>query len=201
MKKMKRLVAVLLAGVMALTMLTACGGGGGGGSTTTEKEIAEAFAKATGITLIESDEYEKATNKYIDQISQDPAGYYETFTAYMTAYAKYLEEYNNYLENLQPGEPINPPQFTPPENKYSQLLLDVLSTFASDKALGFVTIGDGSLSAADLISNLEDVTPPSLDEDQKAASAYIRVNHVSNSSSSAWVIFMVMPVTTGESGE
>ena len=34
MKKMKRLVAVLLAGVMVLAMLTACGGGAGSGAST-----------------------------------------------------------------------------------------------------------------------------------------------------------------------
>ena len=34
MKKMKRLVAVLLAGVMVLAMLTACGGGSGSGTST-----------------------------------------------------------------------------------------------------------------------------------------------------------------------
>ena len=36
MKKMKRLVAVLLAGIMALAMLTACGGGGGGSAMPTD---------------------------------------------------------------------------------------------------------------------------------------------------------------------
>ena len=41
MKKMKRLVAVLLAGIMALAMLTACGGGGGSAMPTDDVEKAE----------------------------------------------------------------------------------------------------------------------------------------------------------------
>ncbi len=47
MKKMKRLVAVLLAGVMALTMLTACGGGGGNftQNTTVENSVMDFFVK------------------------------------------------------------------------------------------------------------------------------------------------------------
>lgn len=37
MKCVKKLVAVLLTAVMALTLLTACGGGGGGGGNPTNK--------------------------------------------------------------------------------------------------------------------------------------------------------------------
>ena len=37
MKKMKRLVAVLLAGIMALAMLTACGGGSSTPTSDAEK--------------------------------------------------------------------------------------------------------------------------------------------------------------------
>ena len=59
MKKMKRLVAVLLAGVMALAMLTACGGGGGSSVTRepeTEANVVkwiEELGAENGLTLSE----------------------------------------------------------------------------------------------------------------------------------------------------
>ena len=44
MKKMKRLVAVLLAGIMALAMLTACGGtGSGSGNSEFEAKVEQAY--------------------------------------------------------------------------------------------------------------------------------------------------------------
>ena len=43
MKKMKRLVAVLLAGIMALAMLTACGGTTGTGSSEFEAKVEQAY--------------------------------------------------------------------------------------------------------------------------------------------------------------
>lgn len=47
MKKMKRLVAVLLAGVMVLAMLTACGGGAGGpGESEFEKKVQDVYMAA-----------------------------------------------------------------------------------------------------------------------------------------------------------
>lgn len=43
MKRFKKFVAVLLACVMALTLLTACGGGGGGSSASTEERLTAAI--------------------------------------------------------------------------------------------------------------------------------------------------------------
>jgi len=43
MKKMKRLVAVLLAGIMALAVLTACSGGSGTGSSEFENKVEQAY--------------------------------------------------------------------------------------------------------------------------------------------------------------
>ena len=43
MKKMKRLVAVLLAGIMALAVLTACSGGSGTGSSAFENKVEQAY--------------------------------------------------------------------------------------------------------------------------------------------------------------
>jgi len=48
MKMFKRFAAALLAGVMVLAMLTACGGSGAGNSNATEKRILDAFNKAGG---------------------------------------------------------------------------------------------------------------------------------------------------------
>ena len=44
MKCVKKLVAVLLTAVMALTLLTACGGGGGGGSTSGGESLGSVFS-------------------------------------------------------------------------------------------------------------------------------------------------------------
>ena len=46
MKKMKRLVAVLLVGVMVLAMLTACGGGSGSGTSTIGEEFENKYIAA-----------------------------------------------------------------------------------------------------------------------------------------------------------
>ena len=52
MKKMKRLVAVLLAGVMVLAMLTACGGNGGGGAPkSVEDQVADIYLSAMNAVL------------------------------------------------------------------------------------------------------------------------------------------------------
>ena len=49
MKKFKKLVALILVGVMAMAMLTACGGGGGGSkSFATEVEDAVFFCLQSG---------------------------------------------------------------------------------------------------------------------------------------------------------
>ena len=46
MKRFKKLVAVLLACVMALTLLTACGGGGGSSSAATEKAVGQQLTES-----------------------------------------------------------------------------------------------------------------------------------------------------------
>ena len=51
MKKMKRLVAVLLAGVMVLAMLTACGGGSGGAPKSVEDQVADIYLSAMNAVL------------------------------------------------------------------------------------------------------------------------------------------------------
>ena len=53
MKKMKRLVAVLLAGIMALAMLTACGGGSS--TPTSDVEKAEALYMDSCNTVLDAD--------------------------------------------------------------------------------------------------------------------------------------------------
>ena len=52
MKKFKKLVALILVGVMAMAMLTACGGGGGGSksfATEVEDAVFSVYSQAFGV--------------------------------------------------------------------------------------------------------------------------------------------------------
>ena len=60
MKKMKRLVAVLLVGIMALAMLTACGGGSGSGTSTIGEEFENKYIAA--INTLRGENAEKLEN-------------------------------------------------------------------------------------------------------------------------------------------
>ena len=70
MKKLSKIVALLLAGAMAMVMLTACSGGGNTGSnlkedTTTEAEILSKYR--TGTVAVENDKALKAkAEKFLD---------------------------------------------------------------------------------------------------------------------------------------
>ena len=71
MKNLKKFVALLLAGVMAMVMLTACTGGGNTGSnlkedTTAEDEILSKYS--TGTVAVENDKALKAkAEKFLDE--------------------------------------------------------------------------------------------------------------------------------------
>ena len=69
MKKMKRLVAVLLAGIMALAMLTACGGGSFTPTSDVEKVEAlymDAFNTALGTNYENDADLEKLAKQVLD---------------------------------------------------------------------------------------------------------------------------------------
>ena len=69
MKKMKRLVAVLLAGIMALAMLTACGGGLSTPTSDVEKAEAlymDAFNTALGTNYENDADLEKLAKQVLD---------------------------------------------------------------------------------------------------------------------------------------
>ena len=69
MKKMKRLVAVLLAGIMALAMLTACGGGSFTPTSDVEKAEAlymDAFNTALGTKYENDADLEKLAKQVLD---------------------------------------------------------------------------------------------------------------------------------------
>ena len=70
MKNLKKFVALLLAGVMAMVMLTACSGGGNTGSNLKEDKTAEAeiLSKySTGTVAVENDKALKAeAEKFLD---------------------------------------------------------------------------------------------------------------------------------------
>lgn len=74
MKKMKRLVAVLLAGIMALAMLTACGGTPGTpGSSEFETKVEQAYMaelnKTFGKNFNNDDAIKKLAVNYIQEVS------------------------------------------------------------------------------------------------------------------------------------
>lgn len=70
MKNLKKFVALLLAGVMAMVMLTACSGGGNGSNlkedTKTEAEVLKKYS--TGTVAVKNDEALKAeAEKFLDE--------------------------------------------------------------------------------------------------------------------------------------
>lgn len=71
MKHLKKLAALLLVGVLALSLLTACGGGGGSTSADTQAEAAVMAAinqnrPANSVKLQNSSELRKTANQSID---------------------------------------------------------------------------------------------------------------------------------------
>ena len=74
MKKMKRLVAVLLAGIMALAMLTACGGTPGTpGSSEFETKVEQAYMaklnETFGVNFDNDDAIKKLAVDYLQEVS------------------------------------------------------------------------------------------------------------------------------------
>ena len=74
MKKMKRLVAVLLAGIMALAMLTACGGTPSTpGSSEFEKKVEQAYMaklnETFGVNFDNDDAIKKLAVDYLQEVS------------------------------------------------------------------------------------------------------------------------------------
>ena len=68
MKHLKKLAALLLVGVLALSLLTACGGGGGSTSADTQAETAvmAAINQNRSVKLQNSSELRKTANQNID---------------------------------------------------------------------------------------------------------------------------------------
>lgn len=68
MKHLKKLAALLLVGVLALSLLTACGGGGGSTSADTQAETAvmAAINENRSVKLQNSSELRKTANQSID---------------------------------------------------------------------------------------------------------------------------------------
>lgn len=76
MKKMKRLVAVLLAGIMALAVLTACSGGSGTNSSEFENKVERAYMaklnEAFGTEFNNDAAIKKLAVNYIQEVSGAP---------------------------------------------------------------------------------------------------------------------------------
>lgn len=64
MKKLKKFAALLLVGVMALALLTACGGGGG---PTEEQKVMEQIGKEKGISVASDAELRAVAERRLDE--------------------------------------------------------------------------------------------------------------------------------------
>ena len=74
MKKMKRLVAVLLAGIMALAVLTACSGGSGTGSSAFENKVEQAYMAKLNKTFATNFNNDAAIKKLAVNYIQEVGG-------------------------------------------------------------------------------------------------------------------------------
>ena len=183
MKKMKRFVAVLLTGVMALTMLTACGSG-----KFIERNaklegayslLMEVLAKTTGESAtIENDAIDSIIEKYAREISKKPGEYIAAYAAHV---ASDDEEAAKLYSELQ-----------------DKLTSECAAAIGKESLNAAMIISDGTQSVDEQIKAvvealLASVTPTN---DAKITVSYcVRVYHVTNpakSSDSAWVAFLVV---------
>lgn len=86
MKKLKKFAALLLVGVMALALLTACGGGGGSSTNKAEEQkVMEQIGKEKGISVASDAELRAVAEKRLDESLQ-----YKVF-GYAGAFKFYTE--------------------------------------------------------------------------------------------------------------
>lgn len=202
MKKMKRLVAVLLAGVMALTMLTACGGGGGGGSTPTnsitrniqiEEQLEDKLKNSLStnpnatIQLLENANINTIIESYAKGISVTPSEYLKSCTDFW--------ELNSFSsENMIPVPP------------YSDLFQNVLSACnsaihtdeqsAAKIAICVPLIIDGTIAEDEIITNLNSLDDIIFNDQSMSGVTSIEycahVYKCSNGNDSVWSIFITL---------
>ena len=92
MKKLKKFAALLLVGVMALALLTACGGGGGSSTNKAEEQkVMEQIGKEKGISVASDAELRAVAEKRLDESLQ-----YKVF-GYAGAYRFYQNRVGNDL--------------------------------------------------------------------------------------------------------
>lgn len=92
MKKLKKFAALLLVGVMALALLTACGGGGGSSTNKAEEQkVMEQIGKEKGISVASDAELRAVAEKRLDESLQ-----YKVFS-YAGAYRFYQNRVGNDL--------------------------------------------------------------------------------------------------------
>lgn len=71
MKKLKKFAALLLVGVMALALLTACGGGGGSSTNKAEEQkVMEQIGKEKGISVASDAELRAVAERRLDESLQ-----------------------------------------------------------------------------------------------------------------------------------
>lgn len=89
MKKLKKFAALLLVGVMALALLTACGGGGGG--PTEEQKVLAQISQEKGVQVTNDAELRAVAERRLDESLQ-----YKVF-GYAGAYRFYTDPVGNDL--------------------------------------------------------------------------------------------------------
>lgn len=71
MKKLKKFAALLLVGVMALALLTACGGGGGSTNKAEEQKVMEQIGKEKGISVASDAELRAVAERNLNDDRKD----------------------------------------------------------------------------------------------------------------------------------
>ncbi len=184
MKKMKRIVAVLLAGVMALTMLTACGGGAS--LFTYNAAISNAIVEKLGIPSTNDKVIVNAIEDTTTVIAENPNEYLTQFT---TALNAALENGKNNTEALMAAMTA-----LPFYNDFGDKLNPKDSTTINFPLVALLDREDVTENdLLDLIDQLMGSSSPSFPE----ASLCVRVYEIEDSltevkGDGVWAIFMVV---------
>lgn len=181
MKKMKRIVAVLLAGVMALTMLTACGGGSGSGGGNDfidrSSRIEEALnaQMASSGTPFNNTDINALIEATAQKISEKPGEYYASLLAF--------------------NDDRQHPDAALYVNLLSSMASDVnkiLNVSSEETLITILSFFDGSMTEDDIIGVMNQASTFST-----SSSDYtycIRVYHITNpanANDNLWAIFAI----------
>lgn len=95
MKKLKKFAALLLVGVMALALLTACGGGGGSSTNKAEEQkVMEQIGKEKGISVANDAELRAVAEGHLNEDRKDLDANFK-IAGYLTAFNFHSEKVGN----------------------------------------------------------------------------------------------------------